>query len=292
MSMQPRRDVVIVGAPRSGTNMLRDVLTSLDGVSTWPCDEINLVWKHGNRHVASDELLPEHARPEVRGYIRRRFERLRRHHRAPVVVEKTCATSLRVEFTRQVLPDATYVLITRDGLDAAASAMRRWHAPFDLGYTVAKARFAPPGDLAWHGWRFAATQLRRRAARADDDAVRATVGVSTWWGPRPHDYRELMRSHPLDEICAIQWQRCVESAWRGLQGLPPERLVTVRYEDFVADPVTEAARLAGALGLVGAPEVGGISARSVGKGRDELGAAAVARLEALVGPTLERVHDA
>jgi len=34
-------DIIIVGAPRSGTNMLRDVLTSFDGVCTWPCDEIN-----------------------------------------------------------------------------------------------------------------------------------------------------------------------------------------------------------------------------------------------------------
>jgi hypothetical protein len=271
--------------------MLRDVLTSLKGVTTWPCDEINLVWKHGNRDVPSDELSPDHARPEVRGYIRGRFERLRRRHRAPVVVEKTCATSLRVEFTRQVLPEASYVLITRDGIDAAASAMRRWNAPLDLSYTLAKARFAPPGDLAWHGWRFAGTQLRRRAARADD-AVHATYEVSAWWGPRPHDFRELMRKHPLDELCAIQWQRCVESAWQGLQGLPPEKLVTVRYEEFVADPVTQAARLAGALGVAGAPDVGSISARSVGKGRDDLGPAAVARLEALVGPTLERVHDA
>ena len=39
---------MIIGAARSGTNMLRDVLTSLDGVDTWPCDEINYIWRHGN----------------------------------------------------------------------------------------------------------------------------------------------------------------------------------------------------------------------------------------------------
>ena len=155
------------------------------------------------------------------------------------MVEKTCATSLRVEFARRVLPDATYVLITRDGIDAAASAMQRWHAPFDLRYTAAKARVAPPTDLAWQAWRFAATQLRRRTARGDD-ASAAQGQVSTWWGPRPRDFRELMREHPLDEICAIQWQRCVEASWRGLEGLPPDQLVTVRYEDFVADPRRQA----------------------------------------------------
>ena len=87
-------DIVIVGAPRSGTNMLRDVLASLPTLTTWPCDEINLVWKHGNRQEPSDELTPEDARPEVRDYVRGRFDRLRRRHHAEAVVEKTCATSL------------------------------------------------------------------------------------------------------------------------------------------------------------------------------------------------------
>ena len=289
MTVQPRRDVVIVGAPRSGTNMLRDVLTSLPGVTTWPCDEINLVWKHGNRDEPSDELTAEQARPEVRSYVRGRFDRLRRHERAAVVVEKTCATSLRVEFARRVLPEATYVLITRDGIDAAASAMHRWYARFDLGYTLAKARHAPPGDLAWHGWRFATAQLRRRTARASDAAT-CTGGVATWWGPRPRDFRRLMRDHSLDEVCAIQWQRCVEASWRGLEGLPSDQLVTVRYEDFVADPLTQASRLVEVLGLEGTPGVQDISPASVGKGRTVLGTESVRRLEALVGGTLERVR--
>ena len=37
------KPVVIIGAPRSGTNMLRDVLCDWPGVVTWPCDEINLI---------------------------------------------------------------------------------------------------------------------------------------------------------------------------------------------------------------------------------------------------------
>jgi len=80
-------DVVIVGAPRSGTNMLRDVLTSLPGVATWPCDEINLVWRHGNRSEPSDQLTVEQARPSVAAYVRTQFERVRARYDAPVVVE-------------------------------------------------------------------------------------------------------------------------------------------------------------------------------------------------------------
>ena len=60
--------VFIIGAPRSGTNMLRNILTNFDGVKTWPCDEINYILRHGNVRHPSDEFGVEHATPEVKQY--------------------------------------------------------------------------------------------------------------------------------------------------------------------------------------------------------------------------------
>ncbi len=100
-----------------------------------------------------------------------------------MVVEKTCATSLRVEFVRAVLPDAKYVFITRDGLDAAASAMERWHAPLDLRYTAAKARFVPAERPAL---------LRRPIRRAGLARVAADARPETRWplvGSAADDFR-------------------------------------------------------------------------------------------------------
>lgn len=278
------RDVVIVGAPRSGTNMLRDVLTSLPGFATWPCDEINLIWRHGNRAYPSDELGPELATPEVRKYIRGRFESIRHKYLGRSVVEKTCANSLRVEFVRTVLPDARFVFITRDGLDAAASAMERWDAPLDLSYTAAKARFVPPSDLPYYGARFIAGRLRGN--RTDDG--RATG----WWGPKTDDRADLMATRPLDEICVLQWRRCVESAERGLAGLGPDRLHHVSYESFARDPEVGLRAL---LDFLERPEVfdpssvAGVSARSIGKGRASLPDEARRRLIDLAGPALTRL---
>lgn len=274
-------DVIIVGAPRSGTNVLRDVVASFDQAATWPCDEINLVWRHGNRDEPSDELTAEMARSDVRTYVRRQFAGIRRRYAAPVVIEKTCATSLRPEFARAVLPNAKYLFITRDGVDAAASAMDRWHAPLDLRYTAAKARFVPASDLPYYGVRFLGRQTRRRGATA-------ATNVATWWGPKPRDYRQLLATRPLDEICAIQWQRCVEASRRGLAGLGPDRLLHLSYEAFVHDPATHVERVRDFLGLTGPlPDlVESVSPSSVGKGRSALGPEVVARLEALVGPTL------
>ena len=100
------KSLIIIGAPRSGTNILRDVLTSLDGFVTWPCDEINYIWRHGNVNHGTDELTVTNARSSVITYIQRQFSKLARKSNASVVVEKTCANSLRVGFVNRVIPDA------------------------------------------------------------------------------------------------------------------------------------------------------------------------------------------
>jgi len=90
------RPVIIIGAPRSGTNMLRDALTGVPGVSTWPCDEINYIWRHGNKRHPSDEFTPEMVTSDIRRYVNHRFDRVASRCHAHTVVEKTCANSLRM----------------------------------------------------------------------------------------------------------------------------------------------------------------------------------------------------
>src|SRR5687767_12207692 len=89
------RPIVIIGAPRSGTNMLRDALTSCDCAATWPCDEINAIWRHHNARFPSDELQPAQATHSVKRYVRNAFKRLAHRTGAHLIVEKTCANSLR-----------------------------------------------------------------------------------------------------------------------------------------------------------------------------------------------------
>ena len=78
MSSLSPNDILIIGAPRSGTNMLRDILTTFDGVSTWPCDEINYIWRHGNVLYPSDEIPIDRATPDVKKYINKCFNKIRK----------------------------------------------------------------------------------------------------------------------------------------------------------------------------------------------------------------------
>lgn len=270
--------VIIVGAARSGTNMLRDVLAALPGFGTWPCDEINYIWKHGNLSEPSDELSAGDARPEVRRYIRKAFRRIAERRGIERVVEKTCANSLRVPFVDAVVPEAFYIHIVRDGYAATASAMKRWTADLDLPYIVRKARYVPPGDLPFYAVRYLRDRLHR---------LRSGERRLAFWGPRFKGFREAAATCSLAELCALQWRRSVERATADLGRLPPERVVTVHYEDFVVDPERELARMCAFLDVplvaVDLPAMTRhISAGGVGRGRNELDEVEMKRIQPII----------
>lgn len=229
MTGSSKNPVIIVGAPRSGTNALRDAMSSLAGFTTWPCDELNPLWRTGNRDVPTDELTVMHARPEVRGRIQNAFAKRARSAPGATVVEKTCANTLRLDFVDRVLPHASYVEIVRDGRDAASSAAERWGASFDLAYSLKKARFVPLADLPG----VVVTQLRHRLSKLTGPP-QATVRS---WGPRFAGLEELIASGAsLEQVCAAQWSACTAASDGFFSSHPETAHLRIRYEDFTADP--------------------------------------------------------
>jgi hypothetical protein len=229
--------VIIIGAGRSGTNALRDALTRLPGFATWPCDEINPIWRHGNLDWPNDEIPPERATPAVRRSIRRAFRRIWRQQGQPAfVVEKTCANALRVPFVDAVLPEARYIHIVRNGFDIVASARKRWRGELEvpsLPYYLAKARYAPLSDLP----RYAVSALRNRLA--------IKLGRQEHfdsWGPRFAGL-EALSDAPLDEIVARQWAACVNASDAAFAQTAESRVLELRYEDFTTDPAAGLTRI-------------------------------------------------
>ena len=272
--------VIIIGAPRSGTNMLRDVVCRLDGFGTWPCDEINHIWRYGNSDSETDVLAPVLATLPVKQYISGRFERLARSRNLDVVVEKTCANALRLPFVASVLPEARYVWIHRDPVDCVASAIKRWEAPMDWRYTLRKARFIPLTDLPFYGWRF----MRNRVQRLLSGEGRVAA-----WGPVYEGMAQDLAEGTVLDVCAIQWKECIEKTTAGLCEMAPEQWMAVSYENFVREPVRQLSGICEFLGLPDVAEglgaaVDGVSAASIGKGRAELGTERARQIEVLVAP--------
>ncbi len=284
---RPRADrldfvpVVIIGAPRSGTNALRDMICRLPDFATWPCDEINPIWRHGNLGWPDDALPPARATAPVRAFVRRAFARQWRRAGHPrFVVEKTCANSLRVPFVEAILPEAKYIFILRDGRDVVASAERRWRGRMEmrlLPYLLAKARATPLVDLPAYAWR----TLRRRVQ------LFAGGPQAPTWGPRLPAPKPDLTSLPLR--CAEQWIGCAEAAETALSQIEPARVLRLKYEAMVADPQAALERILTFLGTTtDGPALSAaaatLHAASVGRGPRSRGD----ELAELLAPALRR----
>jgi len=277
--------LIIIGAARSGTNMLRDLLSSLAPFATWPCDEIQYVWRHGNREFETDEFTPDMADPKTIAFIQKQFSKFANSNPGKRIIEKTCANTLRCEFVQKVLPNAKFVHIIRDGRDVAASASIRWNAGLDIGYLVKKARYVPMGDMPYYASRYLGSHVYRLTA--------GKKRLSTW-GPKFTGMKEAFANNELPVGCAIQWKSCVSKAIDQLARLDQSNVMTVRYEDVTANPVQYLSDICDFVDEnVSTSDIENLTSRvstkSVGKWKGQLSDPQVQAIEEKAGDLLEEL---
>lgn len=285
-TLQPTnyQPVIIIGAPRSGTNILRDVICRVPGVETWPCDEINYIWRHGNASYPSDAFPPELATEPIKSYIRGQFNKLHKRGAAiSHIVEKTCANSLRVGFVNQVIPDAKFIYIVRNGLDVVASAKKRWKSELDLKYILRKARYVPLSDLPYYAARYFWNRIHKLFAHEKRLA---------YWGPRLNGI-DSYPNQTLAETCAVQWRECVNSAERDLSKVPSTRVHVLNYESFVNNPGLELMKIARFLNIAMSQEESELFTTdvvkdSIGKSGKDLTAEDIERIMPIMEDALKK----
>lgn len=226
--------IILIGAARSGTKILRDLLAVSSGVRAVPYD-INYVWRYGAQ--GHDMLDPETLTGRRARFIRRTIPRLAGARPGEVVVEKTVSNTLRVPFVDRVFPDARYVHLIRDGRDVAESAMRQWQAPPDWRALARKLRGMPLSNAGYVAW-FGGNMLR---------GLVSGRGGGNVWGPRYPGVHEDA-AEGLATACTRQWVASVERARADLAALSGDRVFEIRYEDMVAQP-DRVGDLARSLGL-------------------------------------------
>lgn len=219
--------VIIVGAPRSGTNLLRDLIVTFPGCVTWPCDEINAIWSIENSHYGHDAFPVNAANEKVVRLIHAQFRKALKRFGGSRLVEKTCANSMRVEFIDKVFPEADYVFIYRNAYDAVASAEKRWHAPFGMAYSLRKLNYVPRKLLIHQICKFVLNRLTK--VISGSSTVRS-------WGPDYGGLAEDAKNMTLYEVCAKQWAQCILNSTRGLTVIPNDRVLAMSYEELVTDP--------------------------------------------------------
>ncbi len=221
-TLQP---LFLIGAGRSGTKFVRDMLSASTEVAVVPFD-VGYVWRTGNEDKPHDELPAAALTDDTRLYIRRVLGKLARLDASPsasILLEKSVPNSLRVEFIRAVYPDARFIHLIRDGRSVAESAIRQWQKPAESRYLLQKLRYFP-----WSNYRYAFWYLKNALLARLNNRVRI-------WGPRYLGMEEDIRVEPLETVCARQWKRCVMSSIDQLKSAPPEQVLQISYEELVAD---------------------------------------------------------
>lgn len=214
--------IVVIGAARSGTKIIRDSLAMAADAGAVPYD-VGFVWRYGNESSSHDGLFPDAIKPKTQRLVR---SYVAKYARNGVVIEKTVGNTLRVPFVAALLPEARFVYVERDGVDVSVSTMREWLAESDYRYLAKKLKHFPVRLLSTYGVKFARAQTVGRDRKAGH------VGS---WGPRyPGIDADLARDGLL-RVCARQWRESVTAARRDLGSI--DRVVKVQYKDLVDDAV-------------------------------------------------------
>lgn len=229
----------IIGAPRSGTNMLRDILCSQDHILTWPCDEINYIWRVGRPVHSADSFDPQGLTSSQCSFIYRKFQQFYGHSSRhlsspyqPILLEKTCANCLRINHLYSLFPSAKYIYLRRDPYDAIYSSMQRWSGGFNLNYILSKAYYIPKRDL----YKYAASFLASRISQ-----LFSASSVLSHWGPILDKMIMQPPGASLEEICTNQWFHCNYSASKSFSDetrFNSSNLSTISYEDLIDAPLS------------------------------------------------------
>jgi uncharacterized protein (TIGR03032 family) len=219
--------VFIVAAPRSGSTLLFETLSRCADLWTVGGESHGLIEgipslspaAHG---WASNRLEAEAATPEVVALLHRRIAALLRDRDglpwtpgsgAVRLLEKTPKNALRIPFLAQAFPTARFVYLVREPRANVSSILEAWRS----GQFVTYEKLPD-----WKGGRW------------------SLLLVPGW--------REL-EGRSLAEVAVAQYRAAHEAIQADLAALPAQRWCAVSYEDLVADPRAQIARLSRFLDL-------------------------------------------
>jgi len=203
-----------------------------------------------------------------------------------LVLEKTCANSLRVPFLQAIFPDAKFIFIVRNGYDVTASAAKRWTSSIELPYLLKKVKYVPKGDIRYYFVRFVKNRVKQFFSKKKRMPV---------WGPVYKGMPEDAKVLSLEEVCAKQWARCVEKAHNDLAQLSSGKVYSMDYEAFVQDPAAYIHDIKTWLGFSWTDEavkesVKGVRTGSVGKGVKGIDGEKKAKLDNIIQPVMQGIY--
>ena len=271
--------LILVGAGRSGTKILRDVLATHPDIDCVPFD-VNYIWTIGNTKADHDQLSPNSLAEADRQRIIQLLAK--QSQGAPFLLEKTVSNTLRLPFVLKVFPEARFIHLIRDGRDVTESVSRQWGETREISYFFKKLKTFP--------LRYAFSYLMGYGY----NWIKHSLGKSTpedyIWGVRYPGYLQDLKEKTTLEVCATQWVACVETCLEQLTDVDPNRQVEVRYEALMLDPQKQLQRIADFIGVDGQFESSRFNSKNIGKHKAAFSKEQMESLHPILFPTLTKLN--
>lgn len=233
--------VCIVGAPRSGTTILGDVLSQHPDIGH--LFEPYFIWDHHYGPLENDIRTSDMATPEIATWIRREFGIFLRKSGRKMLLDKSPFSSFRIPFVNKVFPNGKFIHLVRDGREVSLSTFRKWLERND--YTA----YGNYHKFIWEVY----DKLRKRPyLRTRLLAILYELRFNfrlklknfyagyydgkPGWGVRYPGFEKDMKSYTLLQFNALQWLHSVAQIEKDLAVIPDTRKLTIRYEDFLLEP--------------------------------------------------------
>jgi hypothetical protein len=223
----PYNKIFIIGAPRSGTNILRDILSLNPEISTWDCDELNEIWHYKSNYIY-DDFTNKSISIDRKKFIKKFFDRFQNKSKTQYVLEKTCANSMRVRFIQSIFPEAIFIVITRNGEDVIPSASKRWDSTFSFSYSFKKFKVLPLQLMP--------TVFFKHLIKWFSPNRKGKMNV---WGPKyPGVEDDVKKNIDLDLISFRQWEKCINSTISDVRHISQSnKILKLQYENLVKNPI-------------------------------------------------------
>jgi hypothetical protein len=155
-------------------------------------------------------------------------------------MEKTPSNILRIPYIKKIFPEAKYLYLIREPLAYLSSAEYKWQIPIYMNKAWRRLKETPKIQLPHYVGRFFWDHFSKRVLRHKYVSI---------WGVRYKGIYEDLKRYDTAQVIAKQWVFCSKQAEEDLASLDLSTVTRMRYEDFVADPVSQFRRISQHFGL-------------------------------------------
>jgi hypothetical protein len=230
--------IILFGNFRSGTTLLQKLIATHPDVV--PLYEPVGLWLYADPGRSHDEFDETDATDRVKTYVRNEFLQYQRQNGNRMIVEKTPHNILRIPYVRAIFPEAHFLYIVRNPLSFVSSVELKWQQPATRKRIAKRLKTTPLNQLHHYLKHFLNQQWNNRILR------RKYLSI---WGPRYKGIQEDLNTEDLMAVMARQWSRSSAKTEQDLALFEEGRVLRLRYEDFVQDPISDMERICAHCGL-------------------------------------------